>query len=191
MTRSKSAFAHGTAVLVLDSCVVINLFATRIMPEILGALGLSSSVTNYTLTAEGLWVGAGRRSDPNSDFELVDLRALIDSDVVQVLDLTDPEADLFVELAGSMDDGEAIVGAIAAKRGFAVATDDRRAIRVFASVLPDVALVSTPQIMKQWSDNRAPDHATLRMALRNIHQRGRYYPRSTDPLYNWWQNAAA
>jgi hypothetical protein len=191
MASSRGAFAGGKEVVVLDSCVVINLFATRIMSEIVASIEVAVTITKYTLAVEALWVGAGRCSDPSSDVEAVDLRPLVDNEILQVLEPTPGEADKVVELAADIDDGEAIAGAIAFGRGFAIATDDTKARSVFHSLAPPLSLVSTPEILKRWSSNTGASPAALREALRDIHQRARFHPAPADPLHSWWRSSAA
>ena len=92
----------------------------------------------------------------------------------------------FVALAALVDDGEAATGALALHRGCAVATDDRKARRVFGEFMPDVPLVSTLELMKLWADESQIPLDELRAAMDAMRDRASYVPSSRDPLFEWW-----
>jgi predicted nucleic acid-binding protein len=55
-----------------------------------------------------------------------------------------PEEDaLFVQFAAKIDDGEAMTLALCVSRGYAFATDDRKARRIAASVAEPISLLAT------------------------------------------------
>src|SRR5690349_10056399 len=135
MTRGGSEGDDTPAGFVLDSCQVLNLYATRKMPEILRALQRTITITDFTLTSEAQWVGSGRKTEPGSDVEEVVLAPMIHAGLLRVARIeTDEEADWFVRFAATMDDGEAMAGAIAISRGMLLGTDDRRAASVFSGL---------------------------------------------------------
>jgi predicted nucleic acid-binding protein len=81
-------------------------------------------------------------------------------------------------------DGEAMCLALAEQRGWVVATDDRRAIRVARQA--GLTVVSCPQLVKAWADASAPDQATLARVLQDIQVLAQFKPNSSMPEYQWW-----
>lgn len=92
-----------------------------------------------------------------------------------------------VNFAASLDDGEAITGAIAVHRDWAIGSDDRRAIAFFAKVAPQLQRISTLELMKHWADTTEQPPDAVRAALRNVRAREKYEPHVTHPLYAWWR----
>jgi hypothetical protein len=101
---------------------------------------------------------------------------------------TDAEYISFVNFAAQLDDGEALTGAIARHRHWAIATDERKARNVFAREIRDVELLSTPELIKHWADTAGPLASSVRDALTNIRTRARYEPGKRHALYSWWQS---
>lgn len=175
--------------IILDACVVLNLYASRRIAEILLALPVPCAVASYVRDREALMVGR-HRSGPTADVESVDLYPLIKSGLLEVLDLHgDDENAHFIDLASStgLDDGEAASGALAHSRGFIVATDDRAAISAFQRHDPPIPTRSTASILKQWAERAAVDGDTLKAALMEIRERANFEPGARDPLQAWWR----
>ena len=59
------------------------------------------------------------------------------------------EIELFVRMAAQLGDGEAACFAIATQRGWALATDDRRARKLAAAVR--LTVITTPELVKLWA----------------------------------------
>jgi hypothetical protein len=100
---------------------------------------------------------------------------------------SEAEETSFVNFAAELDDGEAITGAIAIHRHWSIATDDRKARRIFARTNPQVQLLSTPELLKHWVDTHNPPIEVVCEALQNIQTHARYKPPATHALYAWWQ----
>ena len=99
------------------------------------------------------------------------------------------EIELFVQMAVQIGDGEAACFAIAARRGWALATDDRRATRFAADA--DLAVITTPELVKLWADNtKARDEETVAV-LQNIQRFAHFTPRANAPEYAWWVSCLA
>ena len=184
--------AEDPSCLMLDSCEVLNLYATRRFEEIARSIGRPVAVTEYTRAREALWVGSGRQSDPRSDHERVDLQPLIERGTLLLTDIVgESEADLFVELASTLDDGEAIAGAIAISRSMQLGTDDRRAKSVFAARVPPLVTVTTSELIRTWAHATGAESSTVAEVLRLIQTRARFTPGPGDPLADWWKGFAA
>ena len=177
-----------TGVLILDASCLLNLYATGTgrLIEIAAALPWRLAVVDYVMDREALYV---RTTGANAEEDTVpvDLSPLIDAGLLMVLRLENPrEQGSFVELAALLDDGEAVTGAIALNRGHAVAIDDRKARRVLGEHAPGMRLVSTLELMRQWSESVPVQEVSD--ALRAMQHKARYIPGQRDPLYSWWRD---
>ena len=86
-------------------------------------------------------------------------------------------------------DGEAMCLAIAEQRGWVVATDDRKAIRVAQQA--GLTVVSCPALVKAWVDATGPDQAALNKVLQDIQVLAQFKPNPTMPEYQWWVDQLA
>jgi len=74
--------------------------------------------------------------------------------------------------------------AIAESRGWPVATDDRKAIRVAQQA--GLRVISCPELVKAWIDATKPDSATLVQLLTDIQTLAQFRPNATMPESAWW-----
>jgi len=186
-SRSNAAMQNGV---ILDACQVLNLFASRRMDEILHALDGPAYVSEHAATTEALWVGTGRRGEPNSEYEVVDLAPTIARGYLRVIrPETESELDDFVRLATLMDDGEAMAGALAFHRALVVGTDDRRAIGVFQRLSPPIRTIGTCAIVHTWASRAGAMPTELCGIVTDIRRRARFLPPAGEALREWW-NAA-
>jgi hypothetical protein len=140
------------------------------------------------------------------DFELTSLQGLqtegsytdsqfniaIAQSLLKVVDFeTKEEVYSFVNYAAVLgDDGESASCAIAFHRGWAIATDDKGAIKFIQRTAPHIQVLSTPEIIKHWSDVENIDSSTLRNVLQTIRLKAKYSPPNNHPLKNWWEKAS-
>jgi hypothetical protein len=85
-----------------------------------------------------------------------------------------------------MDDGEAITGAIAICRDWAIGTDDKKAINFFTKNEPQVPILSTLEFIKYWVDTTGPMTGLVQNVLQNVRMKARYEPDKNHSLYDWW-----
>jgi predicted nucleic acid-binding protein len=172
---------------VLDACVLINLLATGRAEEILSgsdhAFAICSVVRN-----ESIYL---RAADPSAPPEEVKLDGLVESGCLKVLGLSgNPEDALYIDYAGQLDDGEAMSLALAQSRGLFMATDDRKARRLFTEEVEDSRrLLSTAGILRSWSEKVGLERVELKKMLLDVSRRGRFFPQSGDPNFTWWSDA--
>jgi hypothetical protein len=77
--------------------------------------------------------------------------------------------------------------AICRARGYALATDDRKARRIAGQLaLPGVQLFSTSQIVHHWAVRTGAAPGELKRILSAIELRARFIPPHDDPLREWW-----
>jgi predicted nucleic acid-binding protein len=169
---------------ILDACVLINLLASGELEGILRAAARDSLICT-AVKRESIYL---RTEDPKVPLEPIELNPLIDSGLLTVCQIEGAqEAELYVDYASVLDDGEAMSLAIALSHGFILATDERKARRLFLDFKPDTQqLTSTSELLRRWAEAETISRERLKAALLNIEKRARYQPASTDPNYQWW-----
>jgi predicted nucleic acid-binding protein len=169
---------------VVDTCILINLLATGQAEEIL-RVSAKSSVICGAVRKEAVFL---RSDDPNEPLEPVNLEPFIEGGVLTVCDIEgDTEELLYVDYAAFLDDGEAMSLALALSRGFHLATDDRKARRLFTEATNDAQrLVSTCHLIRTWGESLSVPRNELSHVLGRVLNRTRYQPSITDPDYKWW-----
>jgi len=170
-------------VVILDACVLINVLASGRAQEILTGSGYSF----------GFCAVASKESavDANAPREAVELDPFVKSKCLTVYGLSgDAEQTLYVDYAADLDDGEAMTLALGFSRGYTVATDDRKARCIFLAYTGDATrLLSTPQILRRWSQSARLTAGELKRLLLESFHRGRFSPRSDDVEFAWWSKA--
>lgn len=172
---------------ILDACVLINLLASDEIETILRVSGRQSLICSV-VQSESIYL---RTEDPKAPEEHVDLRPLINSGLLVVCSAeTDEEVELYVDYASVLDDGEAMSLAIALSRDYLLATDERKARRLFLETSGDpMRLISTSSLLRMWGeDQNSP--GLLKQCLLKIERRARYQPPTTDENYQWWMDSS-
>jgi hypothetical protein len=176
---------------VIDACCVIDLLASGHFEEILRAAGFVWHLPTV-VQSEVQYVRQYDPAQPGQTLKIaVDLSALIASGLLELCGPTDQtEQDRFVQYAAQFrSDGEAMCIALAEQRKWALATDDRKAIRVARQA--GLTVVSCPELVKRWADATKPDQATLCNALQGIQVLAQFRPNPTMPEYQWWVDESA
>jgi hypothetical protein len=175
----------------IDACCLIDLLASGNAEAILRASAFSWQLPS-TVRGEVQYV---RQLDPAQPGKLVKVPADLSGFVgLGVLTACDPqnqrELDRFTHYATLFrSDGESMCLALAEQRGWVIATDDRRAIRVAQQA--GLTVVSCPQLVKAWADATTPDQATLLRVLQDIQVFAQFKPNPTMPEYQWWVDKLA
>jgi hypothetical protein len=169
-----------------DACALLNLVATAREQEILTSLSCPCYVVKEVRVGETSYHRPLPEEDPEGRLVPVDLSPLLGLGLLQDVALTPDEQELFVEYALEIDDGEARTAAVAASRGYRIATDDRPAIRFAGSLDPAPAVLTTPEWLKLWAEATQADEEVLGDVLRRIELCARYHPRRLHPLFDWW-----
>jgi len=175
------------SVAILDACVLINILASGRAQEILTGSEYKFGICTV-VSKESIYL---RAADPNAPPDTVELDPFVKSKCLTVYALSgDKEQTLYVDYAADLDDGEAMALALAFSRGLTVATDDRKARRIFLEDTGDVTrLLSTPQILKRWSPRAGLTAGELKKVLLEVSRRGRFSPPSGDPDFSWWSQS--
>jgi hypothetical protein len=167
--------------------VLINLLASGRGEEILTASKYKFGICTV-VDRESIYL---RAPDANAPPEDVKLDPFVKSKCLTVYALSgDMEQTLYIDYAVDLDDGEAMSLALAFSRGFSMATDDRKARRIFLEEIRDASrLLSTAQILKAWSQKAGLSTGELKKLLLEVSRRGRFSPRPGDPDFSWWSKA--
>lgn len=165
------------SLLLLDTCCLINLFATGRLEEILSVLPYDLATSRFVAVNEVLSIAA---TDPAAS-RLEDFENLALLEMVSEGEMAD-----FVRFAAELDDGEASICALAVSRKAIVATDDRKAIRVLNRAHPWVPIVQTPELLYEWAHLSKPSKRDVMDVLGAVRTRARFYPRADAPRFEWW-----
>ena len=170
--------------LVFDTCALINLHASGRLGDVLRSVPQATLVTETVRALELLQTEELDALDPEGDR----LDDLIEGGRLVVVDFgSDDEAGRFLDYAAAIgDDGEAASLAVAASRGFAVVTDDKKARRFAEEETPGVPLVFSLEVVEHWSSERGISPDELQSALESLQENGNYRPARSHPLYSWW-----
>lgn len=168
--------------LLLDACVAINLAATDHLPLIAHAADVT-----FTLARQAAAEVGHLRDLADGEVTLTPIHlARYDDATLEITALTPAEYPLYVDLARTVDDGEAATIAVAARRGIPLATDDRKARRVCAE-LRLTEPIRTLGILHSYASTAGLQHAQLRDILVRIRDRASFQPPRSDPDHKWWQ----
>jgi predicted nucleic acid-binding protein len=172
--------------LVLDACVLLNLLATGVIHEIL-TLAASRVLVCDLVRDESFYL----KSDDGSDEQvLIDLQPHFDQGTIHPCLLeNDLENQNFVDLAAQLDDGEAMSIAIALSRNIFLATDDKKARRIFQENTTNInTLLSTSDLVREWAEANELLVLEVKAILIRIETIARYFPPNSDRNYAWWND---
>jgi len=168
--------------ILLDACVAINLAATDRLQHIAEATS-----TTFTLVRQAATEVGHLRDIAEGNVALtpIDL-SQYDRQTLEIISLTPPEYPIYVNLAQSVDDGEAATIAVAVQRNLRLATDDRKARRLCTELqIPEP--LRTLGLLRSYADATRLQYPQLRSLLLKIRDRASYQPPRSDPDQKWWE----
>jgi hypothetical protein len=172
-------------VLYLDDGVVLNLYATGRLPDILRELPYHSTITTYTQTTV-LYLTPETDAEGTQLREALVLEDLIHAGLLAVAPTQAVDDAVAVPLSREVDDATATLIALAGCCEAHLATDDPVTRRLMHTHFPTIRLVSTLELLKTWNDVRADDSVTMTMLIQRSIQRAAFTPSQDDPCYRWW-----
>ena len=177
----------GPRVVLLDTCVLVNLLASGEIDDVLRATAHEVLICS-AVEKECLYL---RSDDPLAPAEAVRLDPLLRAKLLGVCQIeSEEEESLYVNYASELDDGEAMSVALAQARGYALATDERKARRLFEEAVGKAGrLLSTSDLIRGWCEARKIPRARLKSTLLQIRTRARFFPAMDDDHYRWWCDA--
>ncbi len=172
---------------VLDTCCILNFYASGKFSEILEAIPAQVVVTEVVRSQEVIIL---QRLE-NEVEGAIYFDKVVKEGLISIVDFeSEAEAETFINYTAQMrDEGESATFAIAVHREWAVATDDKRAISFLKKEAPHIQIISTLEAIKHWSEQLNIDSATLKAALSAIRVKARYQPPRNHPLLSWWETA--
>lgn len=172
--------------LIIDACILLNLIATGVIQEILSVIAQNSMIC-VLVKDESLYL---RKEEDVNENESVDIDNLISQGVIQICDCENAEEqELFVNLAASLDDGEAMSLAIALSRNWHLATDDKKARRIFKeNNSNDDFLISTTNLIKVWAESENIADDTIKSILLKVERKASFRPPKSDINLQWWND---
>ena len=174
------------APIIVDASCLLNLYACGRLREIAETLPEPLIVSDYVLEHEVLFVRYKESEQDEEQNKTVDISTLVSAGLIKVISInSEEEQESFVDLATELDDGEAITVSLAEHRGYQVATDDRKALKVIFE-RASVHTTSTLELVKRWAELRNVSREETRSVLSLIWAGASYYPGERDPLYSWW-----
>ncbi|MCH8044504.1 MAG: hypothetical protein IID44_12365 [Planctomycetes bacterium] len=156
---------------IVDACCLINVYASGRPLPILRSLGGDLFLSDV-VRGEALSIRCRDVDNEGEDVgslvpEAIDLSAAFQAGLIQECQVEgESETESFVNFAMELDDGEAASLAIAKCRGWTVATDDRKAMRVAQS--HGIPTLTTPEIIKIWAEDARAKDEDIAEVLRNI-----------------------
>jgi hypothetical protein len=180
---------EGSRVL-LDACCLINLLATDRHEEILRILPWACATSRLILSREILFLARGAAPGALLEQEIIPPERLEGLDHLTILEVSSHRVSIELRrfAAEEVDDGEASICALAVVHGGAVATDDRRALRVLSRIAPRVPILQTPELLYEWARLSRASKFEIADALRLVQHRARFLPSRKAPRFEWWES---
>ncbi|XGV89371.1 MAG: hypothetical protein ACAF42_15350 [Limnothrix sp. BL-A-16] len=174
--------------IVLDACCILNFCASEYFIEILKSIPAQVVVTEVVKNKE--LITLQRLTNENNE-GAVQFETAIAQGLLSVVDFeSESEEEAFVNYTFELgDDGESATCAIAISRGWAIATDDKKAISFSQKEANHLQVLSTLEIIKAWSDKDNLSLDELCAVLKSIRAKGRYKPHRNHPLLGWWEKS--
>ena len=176
---------------ILDACVIINLYASGFMQSILESIPKPVSISAYVYEMEAHRIYTGPDEDVSQETESINLELIVERELLHVVPLengSEAAAAVSFSAATRLDTGEAISAAIAVHRSWSLATDDKMAISFLTRKEPQLHVISTPELLKYWVNVTRPDITVTSLVVENIRKRARYEPHRDHFLYEWWKS---
>ena len=174
---------------VVDACCVLNLAAAGggDLDAMLAQLGYRFHIPRIVLIEPRvLWKIV---DDERIDL-LVDIETSIDAGRIIPCELDSPEElELFVRVAVELKDPDAACLTLALNRGWPLATDDGKILRVARDY--GAATITTPALLKQWAESGKVGTEVVAQAARNVEDLANYRPKAGSVLHAWWSDLVA
>ena len=173
----------GYSHLVLDPYCILNFSASGHFIEILRSIPAQVVVTEVVRRKE--LITLQRLTDEDNE-GAIQFETAISQGLILVVDFESAlEEEIFVNCVFELqDDGESATFAVATCRGWAIASDDKRAVSFFKREDPDLEILSTLEVVKYWSEQVNLTSTDLYTVLAAIQTKGKYVPYRNHPLFS-------
>lgn len=170
---------------IIDTCCLINILASGREEEILASahgfyLGERASKESLYLNEYDEETAQRIGKTP------VDLSPLFADESLVLCRLdTEEEFGHYLYFAERLDDGEAEALALGLSRGWTVATDDKKAVRIATE--HGIQTISTLRILLHWVKKNRVGKKELRNIMTRIQRLASFVPSPNSPGYEEWQ----
>jgi predicted nucleic acid-binding protein len=173
---------------VIDACCMLNFCASGHFIKILKSIPAQVVVTEVVREKELITL---QRLKDTENAGAIQFEQAIGQGLILVVDFeSELEEETFVNYASQLgDDGESATFAIAINRGWAIATDDKKATSFFQKEAPHLRILSTLEIIKYWSEEANLTPTERSTVLTAIKTEGRYRPHKNHSLISWWEKS--
>jgi hypothetical protein len=172
---------------VLDACCILNFCASGHFIAILKSIPAQVVVTEVVRNKELITL---QRLKDEENEATIQFETAITQGLLLVVDFeSELEEETFVNYAFELgDDGESATCAIAIIRRWAIATDDKKVASFSQKEAPHLQVLSTLEIIKNWSEVANLASTELRATLGDLRTKERYIPPGNHSLLSWWEN---
>lgn len=177
--------------IVLDACCLLNISASGQFTSILESIPTQVVVTEVVRERELITLTCLQEQESQGKSNIIEFEKSIENELLVVVDFeSEREEELFINYVAEMkDDGESATLAIGVNRGWAIATDDKKAISFAKTESDCLEIFSTLDIIKNWADSNKVSQPQLQDVLTAIRVQGRYIPHKNHPLLSWWETS--
>ena len=174
---------------VLDTCVVLNLFAFGAFEEIVAAWHHPVAVSERASRSEALYTLVLGLEPGQRKKVPLDVSQFVASGAIMELSReSDIELMTRIGLERIMDPGEAYVAALAIHRGHSVITDDRAALRLLQLEQPALPSFTTLDMIRHWDESQCVAPEELREVFRKMRQGANFVPSRKLLHWDWWKD---
>lgn len=169
---------------IIDTCCLINILASGRSEAILSAF--HGFYLGEKASKESLYLNAyDKETAKRVGRTEIDLSPLLANDSLTLCKLEgDGEFENYLYFAEQLDPGEAEALAFGLCRGWTVATDDKKAIRIASE--HEIQTISTLQIIMHWAKKHRIGKKELREVMALIHRLASFIPSPNSPGYGEW-----
>ena len=165
---------------VADACATLNLLATRNEVVLLQALGWCL-LEPLQVQGQARYLSSPPDEEGRRSREPVSFDALNEARLLETVELvSDTEVDAFVEAAAHIDDADAACIALAGVRKLPLLTDDKKERRIARELFPEIALVSTLDLVHDGSTALGWTEEKLKQLVYSLRWRGNFAPPRGD-----------
>lgn len=169
-----SAVFINVKLALLDTCCLLNLWATQRFAEIIQGFQFPFAIVERV----------------HEETKSIDIQSVLDKGLLSILQPnTEKEWGTYIDIVASgLHDGEAMTYALGLYRNALIATDEKKARKIIMNISPKMKICTTSDLIKAWAKKTHIKQSELKQVLKNIEQYGHYKPGGKDPQFLWWQS---
>jgi len=173
---------------VLDASSVINLYGSGYMSDILRCTRVRFAVSKFVKEREALTVLEAPDNNGHQECIPIVLDNMVSAGLLKEINNDSLAVASNVIILGNFGIrgmGEIISAALAMENGWGIVLDDKGATAKLESLLPQIQMLTTFDVVKLWAQHHSVGNAILREVLCNIRIRGNFHIANDHPLFTW------